>query len=101
MCSHILSRFSRISSPYYAFKYKNFLLLIEKYVFIHFNLDHLKMKGKSYDVNHSQVHPNNGLDKDNHIRKDSIVDGMPKASTSRYVSDHDNCLLICLISVLK
>jgi hypothetical protein len=46
------------------------------------NLDLLKMEKASYDLNQSQVQPNgkaNGIEK---IRKDSIINGTAKSSTS-------------------
>jgi hypothetical protein len=51
------------------------------------------MEKISYDLNHSQIYPNDKTNGVQNIRRDSIIDGVTKTSTSRYVSDCYNCSL--------
>ncbi len=68
-------------------------LLIEKYRFVHFNLDHSKMRKKSYDVNHEEIRPNGETAGLKHITRNSTTYGTTQAASTEYISDRYYCSL--------
>jgi len=61
--------------------------LIEKYEYVHFNLDRLKMPKRSYDLNHEGVKSRHETDGFKNISQNSRSYGATGASSSEYILD--------------